>query len=196
MRLPADFPLQNGKVTCNTCHNIYLQCQKSEFSELSLRDAPYKKRTDFCYKCHDRQKYQKLDPHDQISKTGEIVINKCLYCHDGKPDEKHATFNEVKFIGNIETLCRRCHLIEGNHSGNIDHLVIKPSPKGLKRMETMKKKHGLILPLTEDGKMTCITCHNPHEKGVIPDDKPAARGADSKYRHRLPNIMCKECHQM
>jgi len=60
----------------------------------------------------------------------------------------------------------------------------------------MEEKFGIILPLDADGKMTCVTCHNPHQKGVIPPERAAAKGADSKFRHRLPDKMCTECHQM
>lgn len=195
-RIPADFPLKNGELSCGTCHDIYLQCQKRLFDKNSLRGAPYPRRTDFCFKCHDKKNYERLNPHDQINDAGEILIEKCLFCHEEKPDEKHATFKEVKFIGNIEVLCTRCHLIAGNHSGNADHMAIVPSAEGLKRIEAMEKKYNMILPLDENGKMTCITCHNPHEKGVIPGDAPGAKGAGSKYRHRLPENLCKECHQM
>ena len=71
-----------------------------------------------------------------------------------------------------------------------------PSAKWLKHMADMQTTYDIILPLAKDGKMTCITCHNPHEKGVIAADKPSAKGADSKYRERLPGILCIECHQM
>ncbi len=195
-RMPADFPLQEGRLTCNTCHNVFLQCEKRLFDRNSLRGAPYPRRTDFCYKCHAEQNYQKLDPHHQIDENGEIIIQNCLICHEEKPDEKHATFKDVKFIGNIETMCRRCHRIAGNHSGNADHMGIKPSPDGMKRIQHMEEKYQVRLPLDEKGEMTCITCHNPHQKGVIPEDRPGAKGADSKYRHRLPENLCKECHQM
>ncbi len=195
-RIPAGFPLENGKLSCITCHNIYLQCRKRLFDRNSLRGAPYPSRTDFCYQCHAKENYGKLDPHRQINDKGEIIIDRCLVCHLEKPDEKHATFKEVKFIGDIEVMCRRCHHIAGNHSGNADHMGIKPSADGLKRMAAMEKKYNTRLPLDENGKMTCITCHNPHEKGVIPDDRPGAKGAGSKYRHRLDENMCKECHQM
>jgi len=195
-RMPPDFPLENGKVTCKTCHNIYLQCQKRMFGKNSLRGAPYARRTDFCYKCHEEKRYQRLNPHEQINKDGEVIIEKCLFCHKEKPDQAHATFKEVKFIGNIEALCIRCHPVAGNHAGNFNHMGVLPSPGMLKNMKAMEKKFNLILPLDEDGKMTCITCHNPHEKGIIPEDKPGARGAGSKYRHRLPGKLCQECHQM
>lgn len=195
-RIPPDFPLENGQITCLTCHDIYRQCRKRLFDRNSLRGAPYPRRMDFCYKCHVMENYEKINPHHQKNENGEIVIETCLICHDEKPDEKHATFKDVRFIGDIEVMCRRCHHIAGNHSGNADHMGILPSADGLKRIKIMEEKYNVRLPLDENGKMTCITCHNPHEKGVIPDVNPGASGADSKYRHRLPVNLCKECHQM
>lgn len=195
-KIPNDFPLDNGKLTCRTCHDIYGQCRKRLFGKNSLRGAPYEKRTDFCYKCHEETKYQKLDPHKQINDAGEVMIQKCLFCHEEKPEAAHATFKDVKLIGDIEVLCQRCHMIAGNHSGNFDHLGIVPSPERLKVMKGMEEKFDIILPLDENGKMTCITCHNPHDKGVIPSDRPGAKGAGSEFRHRLVENLCKECHQM
>lgn len=193
--IPADFPLVDGKLACLTCHDIYRQCQRRTVEKFSLRGAPYPRRSDFCFKCHNESDYVMLDPHKQVKEDGEIIAEKCLYCHEEKPDEKRANYEDLKFIGQIEILCQRCHVIRGNHAGNFDHMV-KPSPKGLARMKEMEEKFGIVLPLDEDGKMTCITCHNPHERGVIPANRPGAKGADSKYRHRLPERLCIECHQM
>jgi len=195
LNLPSDLPLSDGKMTCNTCHDVYKQCQKQLFDRQSLRGAPYEWETDFCYRCHDRKTYQKLNAHHQVQTDGTLNARMCLYCHRKKPDEKTATYKDVTFIGDMRALCRRCHDIEGNHPGNFDHMAKKPSTDGLKRMEAMIEKYDIILPLAPDGKMTCITCHNPHEKGTIAADKPAAKGADSKYRERVPGKMCIECHQ-
>jgi hypothetical protein len=194
--IPADFPLQGGKFTCDTCHHVYRQCQKRQFDRYTLRGAPYPRKTDFCYRCHDKEKYQALNAHHQIQADGALDIKMCLYCHENKPDEKTATYKEVTFIGDMRALCRRCHPIEGNHAGNFDHMAAPPSAKALKRMADMETTYDIILPLAQDGKMTCITCHNPHEKSVIAADKPSAKGADSKYRERLPGILCIECHRM
>ena len=136
-----------------------------------------------------------LDIHIQLNAKGEIIVDKCLYCHSDKPDENRARYKDVKFIGDLEMLCQRCHQIRGNHAGNFNHLV-KPSAKALARMQAMEKKFGIILPLDENGQLTCITCHNPHGKGVIRAESPAARGAGSKYRQRLPGRLCIECHQI
>lgn len=195
-KIPPDMPLRNGEVTCLTCHDMFLQCRKRLFrnEKLTLRGAPYPRKTDFCYKCHNKNDYTMLNPHDQISDSGEIVFEICLYCHEGKPDETRHRYKDVKFIGDLEMICQRCHMIKYNHSGNYSHMV-KPSDKGLARIEAMKNKFDIILPLAKDGKMTCITCHNSHEKGVIPDESPGSKGADSPFRHRLPGRLCLECHQ-
>ena len=80
-KIPPDLPLEDGKVTCLTCHDLYRQCQKQEVDKVSLRGMPYRKATDFCFKCHDQKSYVMLDPHEQLDKKGEIVTEKCLYCH-------------------------------------------------------------------------------------------------------------------
>ena len=136
-----------------------------------------------------------LDVHKQINAQGKLIVETCLYCHTDRPDVSRERYKDVKFIGDLEPLCRRCHVIRGNHSGNFNHSV-RPSPLTLARMQAIEKEFGIILPLDENGKLTCITCHNPHQSGVIRPESPAARGADSKYRHRLPgNRLCIECHQ-
>jgi hypothetical protein len=193
---PPGFPLTNGRFTCDTCHHVYRQCVKRLFDRYTLRGAPYPLITDFCYRCHNQKKYHELNAHLQIRADGALNTKMCLYCHEKKPNEKTATYKEVTFIGDMRELCRRCHPIKGNHPGDFDHMAKAPSAKALAYMSVMEKTYGIILPLAKDGKMTCITCHNPHEKGVIAADKASAKGAGSKYRTRLPKILCIECHQM
>lgn len=201
-KIPKDFPLRDGKISCLTCHDMYLQCQKNpRFEVLNkrfLRGAPYISRTTLCFKCHDEKQYTMLDPHNQLTETGSIVMEKCLYCHVEKPDEKHATFNEVKLIGNLEILCFRCHYKQSQlHPINANHLR-KPNEKIIANMIETEKKFGIILPLNYEGKITCPTCHNPHERGVIPMDRPSAKGASEKYRLRLSEAnlqICIACHK-
>jgi hypothetical protein len=135
------------------------------------------------------------DAHDQIDKKGKIYANKCLYCHVKMPDEKKDEFKDIKLVKNIEAVCQGCHVIRGNHSGNFNHMV-KPSAKYLNKMKQMESTFGIIMPLDDKGKMSCMTCHNPHEKGVISAESPAAKGADSKFKHRLPGKLCQECHNI
>jgi hypothetical protein len=200
--IPDDFPLKDGKVSCTTCHDIYLQCQKNPrykvMNRRFLRGAPYVSRTTLCFRCHDERKYTMLDPHNQLTESGAIIVDKCLYCHVEKPDERNATFEQVKLIGNLEVLCFRCHFKQSQmHPINANHLVTPP-PAIVGYMKETEEKFGIILPLNYDGKITCPTCHNPHERGVIPRNRASAKGASEKYRLRLSEVnmqICVACHK-
>ncbi|UCD35405.1 MAG: hypothetical protein JSU90_00835 [Nitrospiraceae bacterium] len=202
VKIPKDLPLENDMVTCATCHDMYMQCQTTpRFKTLNprfLRGAPYVSRTTLCFRCHDEKKYAMLDPHNQHTESGAINVDKCLYCHVEKPDEKSATFKDVRLIGNLEVLCFRCHYKQSKlHPINANHLV-KPPDKILKNMQETEKQYGIILPLNYEGKVTCPTCHNPHERGVIPQGRPSAQGASEKYRLRLSGVnmlICVACHK-
>jgi len=201
-KIPDDLPLTNGKVSCATCHDIYLQCQKNpKYKVLNrrfLRGAPYVSRTDLCFRCHDEGKYTMLDPHNQLTKDGKIIVEKCLYCHEVKPDELHEHFDEVKLIGNLEVLCYRCHFKQSKlHPINANHLR-RPSDKTRAIMKSSEKKFNIILPLNYKGNITCPTCHNPHERGILPAGQPNSKGASEKYRLRMAaeNLqICVACHE-
>ncbi len=202
LKIPDSFPLVNGMISCITCHDIYLQCQNStqatSLNRKFLRGAPYLSRTSLCYRCHDENKYKMLDPHNQLTRRGKIIVDKCLYCHVEKPDERRETFEEVKLIGNLEVLCFRCHYKQSRmHPINANHLL-EPTEKIRAMMKESEKTFGIILPLNYDGKITCPTCHNPHERGVLPGHKPSSKGASEKFRLRLTrkNItICVACHK-
>jgi hypothetical protein len=78
LTIPDDFPLKDGKFTCNTCHDIYRQCVMRRFDRYTLRGAPYPRKTDFCYRCHDKKKYPALDAHRQIRAGGALETRMCL----------------------------------------------------------------------------------------------------------------------
>jgi len=200
--IPDELPLLDGKVSCVTCHDIYLQCQLNPRSKILnkrfLRGAPYVSRTDLCFRCHDERKYTMLDPHNQLTKDGKIIVEKCLYCHKEKPDELHEHFNEVKLIGNLEVLCYRCHFKQSKfHPINANHLR-RPSDKTRAIMKASEKKFNIILPLNYKGNITCPTCHNPHERGVLPAGQANSKGASEKYRLRMAAEklqICVACHE-
>ena len=195
-RIPTDFPMENGIVLCSTCHDIYLQCQRSQFISLNkkfLRGGPYKKRTDICFRCHDKDKYKKLDPHTQLNATGDIIEEVCLYCHVEKPDEKTATYETITLVGDIKMICLRCHNIVKRHPSGKDHLKV-PDDKMLDKMKTTEIIYSTIFPLDNEKRVTCITCHNPHERGVIPKENESAKGSSEKFKQRLSTLICTACH--
>ncbi len=192
-RIPEEFPLFDGRVNCATCHEIGRLCEhdidKQHFTRVQGDDP-----STVCYQCHDVAKYHQNNPHQQLTAKGVLVRQKCLYCHETVPRRRSDTFEVVTFISEIEALCVRCHPMSVGHPAGGDHMVV-PSTEALARMMKLETEHGIILPLTREGKVSCITCHNPHEKGVIPEERAAAKGADSEQRKRLPGALCMECHQ-
>jgi hypothetical protein len=137
------------------------------------------------------------NPHRQLNSQKEIIKEKCLYCHSELPDEQLTGAKDARLIGNLEPLCIRCHMKAPRQDFHAKHLR-KPSAEVLTRIKQMEDQHDIILPLSEEGTITCATCHNPHEKGVIPDVRAGARGAGETRRRRLGenNHMCVKCHPM
>ncbi len=198
-----------NKLTCITCHDLSMTClpkkrSKKGLNPLFFREGPYRTRTEFCYRCHDKSKYQRLNPHDQINESGVVNKKICTVCHDSI--EKLKTAKNIKEVDfnykeNLSTMCVGCHPVKPHPGGSFsffsdkkgpNHLV-KPSERILRHMKKMEKKNNIVFPLEPGtGKVFCGTCHNPHEKGVIKRDV-AASGADSKNRLRIQKI-CRNCH--
>ena len=54
----------------------------------------------------------------------------------------------------------------------------------------------VMLPLAIDGMVTCSTCHNPHQAGVL-TVRAAIAGSGAPGRLRIPkNQMCSACHEL
>ena len=200
-RIPAELPLRDGKITCATCHDIVTQCTdkhtEREFlkEDKFLRGAPLENRTTLCFKCHNIKEYKKFNPHEQLDQKKQIIDARCLYCHDEIPDEKRADYEDIKLLEKPAVLCLGCHGRISVHQWHTRHLR-KPPFEIEKQIKELEAHYDIILPLDPDGKITCSTCHNPHEKGVIPDKRVGAKGAGKKFRHRIENNMCVKCHPM
>ncbi len=55
-----------------------------------------------------------VNPHDQITDEGEVLLQKCLFCHKTVPDVKKAkSIKDVDFrydrFSDFQDLCYRCH---------------------------------------------------------------------------------------
>jgi hypothetical protein len=68
--------------------------------------------------------------------------------------------------------------------------------KILRHIEHNEQKMEVTIPLIPRGQITCSTCHNPHQEGVILYE-PSAKGADTQNRLRLREPkLCIACHRM
>ncbi len=161
IRVPKSFPLENGNLTCVTCHNMSINNRNHYLLRTSKKP---KSRTDFCFECHVRSCYRKFNPHKAMMSKVESQRRKaCAYCHSANRPDKS---------------CVGCHTLTP-HPGAIEHL--KASPNDIKKLmakgiENLKfsKSHTLKSLMSSkpkvrlvNGKIECITCHDPHPQIAV-----------------------------
>jgi predicted CXXCH cytochrome family protein len=195
---PTAWPLNNGTLSCLTCHDALAQMEDNFPAKWVnpnfLRGAPYKKKTDFCFVCHPKKQFQKTNPHKQLDERGEIISQNCLVCHASVPDPARKTgAGAVMLKEPVASICVGCHPVHfASHGADRGFVQV---PADMRRgLESREKALHVELPLLNDG-IFCGTCHNPHEKGVI---RTAAvqSGAGDKYFLRLNGgyDLCVICH--
>ncbi|MGW8161938.1 MAG: hypothetical protein ACWGN1_06785 [Desulfobulbales bacterium] len=189
------FPLTDGKITCRTCHYDDHETGGRNF----LREGPYLEQRDICFKCHHQERYAGLNPHLMLDEKGGIkktVGGKsvCIICHLNNPNPEMDRTEDVQFRADVGFLCWRCHPPMANALFLANHFLVEPSPAMLRNQEKNEKRMTVLLPLVPRGRVTCSTCHNPHQQGVIIREA-AAKGADSPARLRIPSPrLCFVCH--
>ena len=200
--VPADasrfpFPLFAGKVRCLTCHEIHGGPGNKGTPKL-LRGGPYTEdRRVICFQCHSSERYAAINPHLMLDeKNNYRAVNGkpvCLLCHSQMPDPEIDYTENVRFRADVGFLCWRCHPPMPDPFFST-HFLRKPSAATLEAMHQSEERDMVILPMVPRERITCSTCHNPHQQGVI-QHEAAAKGADRKSRLRLPSL-CVACHPM
>lgn len=103
----------------------------------------------------------------------------CTHCHLLVPGSSHTVQKKV-FRKNIDSLCQECH--EAALEDNLNHRVgIRPS------MRVPEDLH-----LSPEGKLSCITCHNPHAE--YGHDRSRGRSYFLR-RGMLKRELCLACHR-
>lgn len=170
VKIPYGFPVVNGKLVCVSCHDM------SSRNKYFLRTTkPIKTKMDFCFECHDPECYRKFNPHKvMVSKLPwKEKKRACVYCH-GVGAELEA-YNS----------CVGCHTLTP-HPGAIEHLkaprkVVRRLIENNKEVVDITSIKQLSPKLDEsvlefrqpkiivvNGRVECITCHNPHPQMAIP----------------------------
>ena len=178
--VPDDFPLNKKKrIDCQTCHGIKDMKQQDyekidKQSEDFLREGPYSQLSDFCYRCHEADNYQRDNVHKMLDDEGEIIESSCLYCHKKvlKPEDDIKR-DEINLRLPAEKICYGCHLFTP-HLNALAHQK-KLDEKMAKRIRRYQQEHEIMMPLSDDGKVMCVTCHSAHPIDVIDRDKPAGK---------------------
>ena len=187
VKVPDQFPLENGKLSCVSCHQLSCLGKGKTDNSFFLRGGPYQRRIDTCLSCHVREQYEKINPHDQVTDAGEIREDRCLFCHD--INKENATGLAFKFKAPFKFYCLGCHPISvekhpfgAYHTGRQLHTIwedIKPS----ERIKLSQQDRFKMFPISINGEIMCATCHNPHDVRKGP-----------KLRINDVNKSCRQCH--
>ena len=199
--IPPDMPLEGGKLTCKTCHEMSLQESGDSFGSIGF-DNPrflrgkYSRRNDFCFSCHPQEVLGKFNAHDQVGPSGAVKEEICLLCHMVNPKIEIAMpVRDERNPRDPTELCVGCHnaaQYRENHPAG-PHRV-EPSRTIWYTMKSAEDRIGAFLPLVDD-MITCITCHDPHQKGVIENDDGYQEVSSGKgLRARSRNVLCTGCH--
>jgi hypothetical protein len=222
-RIPGDLPLPGGVLTCLSCHDMAQNCRPQQPPAPSghalLRGGQTPDPLLFCFRCHMPENYRPFNPHDQLE-TGKPKTDTCLWCHTDIPsvDSQPRDGASCGLRASAAALCRNCHVVAQSHPV-AGHMSATPSTEMVQYMSAYEMKSKMRLPfaqlleiaratkrmprsipLDEAGRITCSSCHNPHEKGLLPGGNPRAVGADAKqaanHRLRIPQgSVCVACHQ-
>jgi predicted CXXCH cytochrome family protein len=206
LRRPAGWPLLGNRVGCITCHEVLAGCRpnirRPAYNSVFLRGYDGRDLGRFCNNCHVRAaEAERFSPHLMLDEDAKIVPSACTYCHSGVPKLEltgQADPQTVKLRHGEAALCMGCHTrhLDYFEPGHIGRKV----PAGMKAyMATTEARR---LRLAAGDRVTCTTCHNPHQQGVFPPGSAEARGAirpgDSRRNLglRLAHTeLCCACHR-
>ena len=218
-KIPASFIKKgaklgyNGIITCQTCHKVH----KNQLQNPLLLIENDEKST-LCLTCHSDKQPVTNTKHNLIRSApreknleGKTAAEAgvCSACH--LPHRAARTLSGEKDFST--QLCMSCHgkgAVAGKigFTGSAHPLNVNPfnnqyTHSGVPIIDVGKSQ--LMLPLfnkfgvqDKNGKMTCSTCHNPHESRTDSTDGKATKPekehqATYFLRKQAPNI-CGECH--
>lgn len=196
--IPADMPLRNGRITCETCHDSSLQEGGEQANSVRKTNPKFLRggfvsRNEFCSRCHARRLIGLLNPHDHVDSRGKKDRIKCLFCHSSLPEGMPGWMVRRQFDDEtVNQLCLLCHPDRYQESHPMAPHFLSPSRAVSAALETSEERIGITFSLFND-RVVCITCHNPHQDGVIENPKPAGEAAPLR-RLRVGADICVGCH--
>jgi hypothetical protein len=142
------WPLEDGVVTCATCH-AEPGCDPTRSDVRPwLRGGTPERHADFCGRCHELQAMRRESPHLALG-APETTAAGCPACHTSLP-RTGATVAEAELREPAARSCDTCHPGPA-HAGAAEHL-------GRTQLGPMATE----LPLGPGKTIGCWTCHDVH----------------------------------
>lgn len=222
VQTPADWPTPAGRIGCLTCHDIRRHCDRSvrrpNANPAMLRSYHPDQPLDFCLRCHKVDENWRISPHDQVDSSGRIKTESCAFCHDQPPEISKDGLRRFapQLRDDSSKLCLSCHTEHWDYfpEGHVERPMTEETRRSLIARELTRqgdlnaeaiakivkeeKHRPALLPLSDD-RITCFTCHNPHEPGLLPPDSQIGQFAtlpqDAAIALRMNHSdLCLACH--
>lgn len=161
VKVPDSYPLEDGKVTCATCHAE--PAHGGDAAKLSApwhRGGPYTQVTRFCYSCHESSAYTRASPHHP-DKPRDPNDPTCAACHTGTPSEG-ASFADAHLRAGEDVCTGTCHKTSP-HAGISEHMGKEVDAD---RAATLPASVVLL-----DGRVACYSCHDVHDSAAETPEK-------------------------
>jgi predicted CXXCH cytochrome family protein len=216
------FQDQDGKLSCATCHDPH-RWRADTAAGPAGKDAPANRQTSFlrkqapriCRECHADKFPVAGSKHDlsKIAPQAKNVKNQtasesgvCATCHlvhNAGKSFLWARNAAVESPAAAQDLCLECHQRKGLAGKKTIHdpshpLNLAPAEKGLATTLPLFDKRGKI---SENGVVSCPTCHNPHRwdpVSTINEDHFKLEGSSQNSFLRMENSpsakLCEDCH--
>lgn len=204
LRLPAGWPLVDQRLSCLTCHDVLRHCDKSATRPADnisfLRGEPTTQPFAFCNRCHVGEPSWRINPHNNLDPAGAVNRDSCRFCHEASISDARdgLRHGQPHLRKEGQALCLACHVkhwdyLPAGHPGHELTDEIRDRLRAAGRADPTA-----ALPLAGD-RVTCYTCHNPHQRGLFPPDSPlgalADGSADRSVRLRRDfRRLCTVCH--
>lgn len=226
VRRPEGWPAPGGALSCLTCHNVRLACDRPyprpTLRGSFLRPVSGQGPTAFCGECHVAA-FQpgagRFNVHRMLDGTGQRNLSVCRFCHLPSLDLNGPPMRSGKPLLRADgiSLCAACHTTHVDYfePGHIGHDVTEPMRTRMLALEPVlwagrplfpqSQPAGTEqprLPLEDNRRIVCATCHNPHQEGVFAQWSVLADGAvapeQEKTYARLRGLnkdLCYACHE-
>ena len=196
--------LSDGRVVCTTCHDMGPHCAqdvKQRYRNKSfLRGGPFEERGEECFLCHEKSAYRKPSPHVQSRKDG-IKEGTCTFCHGSVPQrDASGKWQAAQFSSTVKlsAMCDGCHAVGPHPSGSVHrksgwfHMSVPSGPYAERMRATVAAKGGRMPLDPQTGEITCVACHDPHDKRVPGFMVASTPGTKARLRYE---DMCGACHE-
>jgi hypothetical protein len=194
IKVPENFPRNsNGTMACVTCHDM-----TSNRKYFLRGNVKLKNRYDFCFQCHNKECYRKFNPHKTIGSKLPWKEKKkaCVYCHGfGAKLEAykacvgcHTKTPHVGAPEHIFAKAEKVRKLTKGKKGIINITSMRELKPKLSEKELKKRKPKIILV---NGRIECITCHNPHPQiaiSVPPQPSPWKNVEEKDFEYELQKL--------